>query len=153
MTAAQVAGMVLAIVAAVALVQAAVWIPIRRKLARMPEILRAELAASGEHVLRGPEAVVYRGASAAGYSRLKGNGVIALTDRRLLIRTAIGKGAAVPLAAMAGVRGDKWFLSSYVGGRTHVIVRLRDGGEVGFFAADPDGWQETLRDIIQRGPR
>jgi hypothetical protein len=126
-----------------------VWVVILRKLRRMPDLLRAELAASGETVRRGPEAAVYRGSSAPGYSRVGGNGVIALTDRRLLIRTLIGKGANVPLAAIVGVRQNTWFLRSYRGGRKHVIVKLRDGGEVGFLADDPDGWATTLRDVIQ----
>jgi hypothetical protein len=64
MSPAQVVLLVVGIVTLVALIQAAVWIPIARKLRRMPAMLRDELAASGERVIRAPEKGVYRGSIA-----------------------------------------------------------------------------------------
>src|SRR5262245_30845028 len=73
--------LVLAIVAAVALINIAIWLPIVRRLHRIADEITLELEAAGERIVRGPERASYRGATAT-YGRVKGVGVIALTETR-----------------------------------------------------------------------
>lgn len=143
MTSTQVVLLVVGIVAAVAAIHAAVWIPIVRKLRRMPAQLRDELALAGDAIVRGPERASYRGATAT-YSKVGGLGVVALTERRLIFRKAIGAPLEIPRAEIAGVREAKVFRRSVSGGRTHVVVQLAGGGEVGFYFADPAAWISAL---------
>ncbi len=128
--------------------QAVMWLALfrwlRKKTARFVEEMRADLAASGEKILRGPEPGVYRGASDR-YPPVKGNCVLALTERRLVIRRLMGDPIEVPVAEFVGVREDPWFLRSYVGGRPHVIVALGGGAELGFFAANHGKWMNAIR--------
>lgn len=126
----------------------AVWVPLlrwlRRRHAGRTAALAAELAASGERVLRGPEPGNYRGASAEGYSRVKGNCVIAATDRRIVYRMLVGAGGEIPLERIVDVGERKAFLGSLVGGQVHLVLTLADGGEVGFFVRDVPAWRELL---------
>ena len=133
------------------------WIPfgiwMNRKSKRLRAALQDEIAASGERAIRGPESALYCGATSV-YPMVKGNGVAALTDRRLIFRKLIGAGVEVPLDRVVGVREDKWFLSGYRNGRMHLILRTRDGAEagaeVGFMFADHPGWMTTVRAITTR---
>ena len=130
--------------------QALVWIPLilwlRRKSARLLTELREELAAADERATHGPESVIYRGATDR-YPKVKGNGIIALTHRRLIFRPLIGKRLELSLDQLTGVREGKWFLNSYAGGRMHLILRMNDGAEVGFMVKDHPAWMAALRTI------
>jgi hypothetical protein len=133
--------MVVGILVLVGAINLIVWLPIVRRMRRMPDELVAELAASGERIVRGPERVSYSGST---QSRVKGLSIAALTERRLIIRKAIGKPVEVAVADIAGVRTDKWFLGSRTGGRTHVIVKTKAGDEYGMLVADPEAWLAAL---------
>jgi hypothetical protein len=138
--------MVVGILVGVAAVNLAVWLPILRKLRRLPELMREELA--GEKIAVGPERAVYRGATST-YGRVKGLGVAALTERRLAFRKAIGKPVDVPVDQIVGVREDRVFLRSVTAGRRHVIVKLSDGTEVGYYFASPEQWLGALRLVAE----
>lgn len=142
--------LVVGILAGIGLLQAAIWIPLIRRLRRLPGRLRAELASSGETLLRAPERGTYRGSTATGYPRAAGTGVVALTDRRLVFRPMVGRAIDVPISQIEGIREEKWFLGSMRAGRTHLVLRLRDGGEVGFLVRDPRAWIAALRPVGAR---
>ena len=120
---------------------------VKRKSAQLVASMQAELAAAGERVDRGPEAALYRGAS-GNRSRVKGNGIIVLTDRRVLFRKLFGAAVDVPIADVTGVRDGKWFLRAYAGGRLHLILQLKGGDEVGFMVADHPGWMAAIRERL-----
>ncbi len=143
--------MVAGILVGVAAINLAIWIPILRKLRRMPAALRAELEAAGETIVLGPEPAIYSGATAI-YSRVKGNGVVALTDKRLAFRKAIGASLDIPVDQIQGVREDRVFLRSRAGGRRHVIAVLREGVEVGFFVRANESWLGALRGVAEASP-
>jgi hypothetical protein len=134
--------------------QVLIWIPIllwlRRKTAAMQAQLAADLAASGEKVLRAPEPGLYTGATER-FSKVNGNAVIALTDKRLVVRKVVGEGCEVPLAELTGVREDKWFRRAYRG-RLNVIVQLAGGVEVGFIAHPEHhaAWMDELRGRVAK---
>jgi hypothetical protein len=125
---------------------------LRRANAQRLGALRSELAATGERALLGPEPGVYRGASSgSGYPRTRGNGVVALTERRLIVRKLVGAPVEVPVAEIAGVRTDKWFQGGWAGGQAHVIVKTRAGAELGLFVQDTDAWARALQGLAGRG--
>jgi hypothetical protein len=119
-----------------------VWLRGRIRAARAR--LAAELAA--EPAVRGPESGIYRG-STGGYSNVFGNGQIALTARRLLFQKTVGSLVAVDLANVTGVRTDKVFNRSVVGGRVHVIVQTHTG-DVGYFVNDTDAWKQAIERAV-----
>ena len=102
-----------------------------------------ELGGSGERIVRAPESAVYRGASSR-FSKVKGNGVITLTDRRLIFRKLFGSEIEVARGEIVALREDKWFLRSYCG-RMHLILELVDGTEIGFIVRNQAGWMATLK--------
>jgi hypothetical protein len=145
--------LVLGILALVATINVAVWIPILRRVRRLEPELRAELERTGERVVRGPERASYCGATDH-YSGVQGLGVIALTDQRLVLRKALGKPVDLPVGAIVGAREAARFLRSASAGRTHLVVQLDDGTEVGYYVSDHAGWLATLRALAAaRAPR
>lgn len=140
-------GLVLVILLAVALVQAAVWIQLlrrrRKRSAGFVDGLRAQADASGERFTAGPEPAVYRGGSRP-YSAVKGNGTLILTDRKLVFRKLTGGIIEVPTSNITGIRQEKWFRGSRTGGMTHLVVDTADPAEIGFFVTDLAAWQRAL---------
>jgi hypothetical protein len=143
----QVVLLVAGVIGLVIVVNLAIWIPVRRRLRAQPAQLSAELAAAGEHLVLGPEAGIYRGGTATGYPRTGGNGTIALTDRRVAFRRALGGPIDIPISQIGPVRKDRWFRSGARMGQLHVIVGLRSGGEVGFYVRDADSWLAALEQV------
>ena len=142
--------LVVSILAGVGLLQAAIWIPItrswKRRAAQFDAELSAQITASGERIIVGREPAVYRGGTGA-YSVVKGNGVILLTDRRLLFRKRSGGVVEVAVDKVAGTRQSKSFLGSRVGGATHLVVATTDPAEVGFFVTDLSAWEAALSSV------
>ena len=138
---------VLVLVGGIALVNALVWVPVliwlKRKRASGAAALEAELAASGERIMRGPEGGLYRGGS-GGYSGVGGNATIMLTDHRLIFLKVTGGRVEVPRAQIVSVRKSRSFRGALRGGKMHVVVSTVSGAEVGFIAAAPDEWLTAL---------
>ena len=126
--------------AAVVLVAAGLtyWLVARARRAR------ARLAGELSHdpAVRGPEPAIYRGCT-GGYSQVRGNGQIALTDQRLLFQKVVGGLVVIPRRTITGVSTAKVFCGGVVGGRTHLVVHTRTG-DVGFFVTDLDAWMAEL---------
>ena len=132
---------VLLLVVGIAALQALIWIPIILWLRRRYRDALGRLSAEiqSETVLRPPEKARYRGSTAANYSGVSNNGVIALTRRRLVFVTVTGKSTEVPVSEIRGVHEAKVFKSSVVGGKTHLVVEV-PGGELAFFVVDNAAW-------------
>ena len=139
--------LVLLILVGAVLIQAAVWIPItrswRRKRVQYDTAFSAEVLASGERTIIAPEDAVYRGSTGT-YGTVRGNGTILLTDHRLVFRKKSGGVVDIPVAKIAGSSESKSFLSSRVGGMTHLVVTTTDPAQVGFFVSDLAAWQRAL---------
>ena len=132
---------VLLLVLGIAALQALIWIPIivwlRRRYRDALGLLSAET--QSENVLRPPEKARYRGATAPNYPGVSNNGVIALTERRLVFLTVTGKSIEIPGSEIRGIHQAKVFKSSVVGGKTHLVVEV-PGGEVAFYVSDNAAW-------------
>ena len=122
---------------------------LRGRYGRIRAELDLEIRQSGEGILVFPEAGSFRGARSR-YGRLKCDGVIAATDRRIVFRKLIGAGLEVLLADVVGLREDKWFLQSYRSGRRHLILQTRDGNEIGFLVRDNERWKRALGFVAPR---
>ena len=140
---------VVLVLALVAVVQAAVWIPItrswRRKRDEFETRFQAELAATGERILL-REQGTYCGGTGS-YGAVKGNGTIILTDRRLVFRKISGGLVDIARSKITATRQSKTFLGSRVGGRVFLVVATDDPAEVAFFVADRDAWEREVRRI------
>ena len=140
--------LVLLILGGLLLVQAAVWIPLilifKKRSAEFMAAFHRQLESSGEKLLRGPEKGIYRGAT-QGFGAVRGNGVIMLTDRRLVFRKMTGGVVEIPVKKITGSHEAKVFMRSVVGGQTHFVVDTSDKAEIGFFVADNAAWAQALK--------
>jgi Protein of unknown function (DUF3592) len=143
--------LVVAIVVGILLVQVLVWIPIIVWFRRRSRVVAGRLVTEieGETVIRAPEKGVYRGATAPGYPAVKYSGLIALTRRRVVLRTLTGKAIDVPAEAITGVREAAAFKSSVVAGRKHLIIQTA-AGEIGFYVPDNAGWIASISKATPR---
>ena len=143
--------LVVFIVAGVGLIQAAIWIPLmrswRRKAAAFQRDLDADIRASGERIVRGPEKAVYRSGTPP-FGAVRGNGTIILTDRRLIFRKMSGGVVEVPVSTITGTRQAVSFQSSRVGNTMHFIVTTNNPAEVAFFVDDLDAWNTAVHALI-----
>jgi hypothetical protein len=137
---------VVLLVVAIFTVNAIVWVVVARwlrgRMRAAESTLRAKLR-DGEKLLVEPGMGTYRGATAR-FGKVKGTGVVALTDQRVLCVKAVGEPVEVALGEVVAVREDKWFMRS-ANTLQHVILGLRDGTEVAFQVKDHTRWMETLR--------
>ncbi|MCA9647656.1 MAG: hypothetical protein H6718_03315 [Polyangiaceae bacterium] len=144
---------VVALVAGILLLQLLIWIPVsswlRRRSREEVEALGRELEAKGETLVLGPEAALYRGSN-AGHGIARGNALIALTNKRLLVRRIVGDPIEVRVGEIAGVRETKWFLGGMQGRRMHLVFRLPGGGELGVMLIDKQKHAEWLQDLRAR---
>lgn len=113
--------------------------PITVLVVRRRRAVRAELAAllATEPAIRGPEGALYRGGTGP-YPKVKGNGALVLTRRRLLFRILIGTSVDVPVGEITGTREAKRFAGGATG-RMLLIVQTAQG-EIGFLVDDNAAW-------------
>jgi hypothetical protein len=151
MGAAGVVGLVVGILA----INALLWVFLLRWVKRLTvqgqQDLGDRLARSGEPVVIPPCPGVYRGGTGR-FGKVKGNAVVALTEQRLVFRKLLGDAGEIPLGEVVAVRADKWFRRAWSGGRLHLILRLRDGTEVGFFVPDHAAWKAAVERRITVQP-
>jgi hypothetical protein len=139
-----------AIVLGVALLFAALWLvlfrPMLRKTSAWVTTFEEETRLTGERVIKAPESAIYCGGTKP-HSAVKGNGRIALTNRRLVFRKLTGPIEEVLVASITGTRRADWFRGERRGGRTHFVIETMDAGEVGFFVRDIEAWEQTIADV------
>ncbi len=144
---------VLALVGGILLLQLVIWIPIiawmRKRSRAEAEALGRELEAKGETLALGPESAIYRGSN-AGHGKVRGNALVALTNKRLLVRRLVGDPIDVRAEEIAGVRETKWFLGGAKGGRMHLVFRLPGGGELGVMILDKQKHAVWLQELRRR---
>jgi len=140
---------VLLIAAAIA-VQIVAWSLILWRFRRQVAALQDTLNRSGESIVIPPGIGLYQ-RSIRGIVSLKTQGVIALTDRRLVFRKPIGGDIEIPLSQVAEVSENKWFKGNYRGGRKFLILKLADGAEVAFMVRRRRRWSLEIAARIGQG--
>lgn len=130
-------------------INAAVWIGLilvwRIMRARMEEKLRQDMDATGEFAILGPQNGYY--AKSKGIVAVKSMGVMALTNKRLIFRVILGAGFDIPMEDIVGISGGTWFQGMYRNGSEFVVLKLRDGSEIGFQTRDEQSWAEQIRSL------
>jgi hypothetical protein len=137
----RIAGMSVPVIVAISVLAPLILIlgPITVLVVRRRRTVRAELAAllATEPALRGPEGALYRGGTGP-YPKVKGNGALVLTRRRLWFRILIGTSLDIPIEEITGTREAKRFHGAATG-RLLVIVQTAQG-EAGFLVDDNAAW-------------
>lgn len=105
---------------------------------------------TGERVIKAPESANYRGGTNP-HSAVKGNGKLALTNRRLVFRKVTGGIEEIPLAGVVGTRRSAWFRGARRGRLMHLVVETIDEGEVGFYVRDIVAWEQAIADATGHG--
>jgi hypothetical protein len=82
-------------------------------------------------------------------SKVNGNAVIALTDRRLAVRKLVGAGFDLPSARITGVHEASSFRSQWRGGRVFLVIAT-DTEEIGFIVNDHMAWMREIADLVDR---
>jgi len=115
-----------------------------RHMRRQAAGLKKELDSAGEPIVLGPEVGFYQG-SLGGIVSLKTQGVVALTNRRIVFRQPLGKDIEFRLPQIHGVSENAWFQGNYRGGRSFVILTLGDGTQSALMVKDHDLWMQEIR--------
>jgi len=136
--------LVLAILVFVALVLAAVLVPVARRAKRQ----RAELEDELSDGLRRKANARGLGLESRGRGQVRGNGWLMLTDDELRFSQWVpSRETRIPLAAVTTVETKRWWLGKSVGSRL-LCVRWRtpDGAEdaMAWEVRDLDGWLADL---------
>ncbi|MGB3340380.1 MAG: hypothetical protein WBB37_02740 [bacterium] len=106
-----------------------------------------QMKLSGEVFIITPEFASFRGATST-YGRVKCDGVIGLTDRKVVFMPLVGKKMEIALESMKDVTEEKNFLGSYRAGMSFLV--LHDSNlDIGFFVKDNIKWQNALSGIIK----
>jgi hypothetical protein len=124
--------------------------PGERKSEAVEERFRANLEVGDETFVCGPTPGMYRGSTVEGMSRfVKGNAALVLTEQRLVWRPVGQEAGEIALSDITNVRDEHWSLDRFdsaADSQPHVVLTLRQGGEVGFFIfRDRAEWVEALR--------
>lgn len=104
-----------------------------------------QIRLTGEIVIRAPESAIYRGGTKP-HSAVKGNGYLALTNRRLVFRKLTGPIEELQLVGITGTRRAAWFRGARRGRQLHLILETSDPGEIGFFVRDIDAWELAINE-------
>ena len=123
------------------------FVVLRTRRSGLEAEMTAELAGCGETLLAAPEAGSFRGAK-FDYGKVKCDGVIAATEKRLIFRKLIGARVEVPLSDVVDVKAEKSFLHARRLGVTHLVLHTREGNEIGFFVRDVNRWIDLLRGVM-----
>lgn len=130
-------------------INAVIWILIfigfRFQRAKIEQKLREDVSLTGEYLVLGPQNGYY--AKTKSIANVKSMGVMALTNKRLIFRVLFGMGFDIPVEDIAGISEAKWFQGMYHNGREFLILKLRDGSEIGFQMKNQPEWAEQIRSL------
>jgi len=139
-------GQVVLLVLGILALNVALWIPIllwlRARTRALIAALARDLDASGERTLVAPESALYGGATGP-HPRARGNAVVALTDRRLVVRRLVGVGFEIARDDITAAREAPSFLGR-ARGTPFVVLTARDGSEVGLLVREHRAWLAAL---------
>ena len=140
----------IAFVAAVALLPllaggAAIVLLLRRRLRALRDELVLSCRRDGETVAAGPASASCAGATADGPAR--GNGILAVTERRLLFRGAAGNDVEADLGRVRGAEVRPTFRGQVAlgTGALFLVLSLADGSELGFLVRDAATFARAVR--------
>lgn len=108
-----------------------------------------EMKLSGEAFILGPEVASFRGATAK-YGRIKCDGVIGLTNEKIIFVPFVSKKFFIPTNEIKDVSESKKFLGHYRAGISVLVLHSKEA-DIGFFVKNVLRWQNAIRGIIKMG--
>lgn len=118
---------------------------IRRKTQDIAHAFKARSREMGETLIIDPQSCVYRGSDRE-YGNIKGNGVIALTNKRILFKKLIGQEIVIELSHISGTSIENTFKgeTAFATGAQHLVVVTTDDNRIGFLVRNAEKWIERL---------
>ena len=145
MTALRVVLLIASTLAAIAVGVVVLMIAMGRRLRTAETTVRAQVTGA-ERFLLEPTIGNYGGATGR-FDPSKGVAIVAVSDRRLFVAKARGARFEIPLAELVGAREGRGFLGA-AGDLPDVILRLRDGVELGLQVREHARWLAVLGEVL-----
>ncbi|MGE5237458.1 MAG: hypothetical protein ACM3ON_01510 [Chloroflexota bacterium] len=138
----------------IALIPVVAWIVLllwlRHRLERTAAEMRHACVRQGETIMLGPASTNFRGSDFT-YGRAKGNGVICVTDRRILFQKIFGEGTEIPLTNVTRLDVTNSFRGFSTGtGASHLVIHTRDGNRIGFLVKGAAQWKRSVEGLLGR---
>lgn len=125
-----------------------VWV--RQRSRRLQRRMLENCRAADERIVLGPQAALYRGAD-RGVSNNKGNGVMCLTEKRLIFERLTGPRIVVDRTELKDAslaRGFKGETALGTGNQQHLLVHTKDGKRIGFLINQPQRWHDAIKRVV-----
>lgn len=137
------------VIAGVVAVVVCIWtvllLVVRHKFRKLATEFRERVRQAGENLIIDPQSCVYRGADRE-FGNVKGNGVIALTNRRIMFRKLTGQQIEIDCSQISKVSVENTFKgeTAFATGASHLVVETNDGNRIGFLVKNAENWIEKL---------
>jgi len=125
------------------------YLLIRRKMELACDEIKQLIQLSGEKVLITPESGSFRGATNK-LGRIKSDGIIALTSKRLIFKKAFSPRFEIELKEVIEITTDAKFLGAWRAGVIHLVLNLKNGDRVGFYFKDLEKWKIELSKALRK---
>lgn len=134
------------VVAAVICIWAVSLLWLRQKTQKLAHEFQERAREMGEKVIIDPQSCVYRGADSE-YGNVKGNGVIALTNKRIMFKKLTGQQIEIQRShiSSASIENNYKGETAFATGARHLVVETSNGNRIGFLVKNAERWIEKLR--------
>lgn len=139
---------ILIIIGILALLICTWWVSlyvIRQRLCKLAMELRECARRAGEDLIIEPQSCVYRGANRE-FGNIKGNGVIALTEKRIMFKKLTGEQINMDRSRITKVSIENTFKgeTNLATKGSHLIIETKDGNRIGFLIKNDKNWVEQF---------
>jgi hypothetical protein len=127
------------VVAVVVCIWAVLLLIVRRKSSKLATEFRESARQAVENLIIDPQSCVYRGADRE-FGNVKGNGVIALTNKRIMFRKLTGQQIEIDRSQITKVSIENTFKweTAFATGASHLVVETNDGNRIGFLVKNAE---------------
>ena len=140
---------IILLVTVILAINALIWITIIYWLKRRIEVIKNKMreehdSGDGKFIIE-PISALYRGADMH-FGNVKGNGVICLTEKRLIFNKVTGQKIEIKRAEIKEAIVEESFKgkSSFATRGKHLIIKTMDGNRVGFLLRDAEAWSRKI---------
>ena len=140
---------IILLVTGILAINALIWITIIYWLKRRIEVIKSKMreehgSGNGKFIIE-PISALYRGADMH-FGNVKGNGVICLTEKRLIFNKVTGQKIEIERAEIKEAIVEESFKgkSSFATRGKHLIIKTMDGNRVGFLLRDAEAWSRKI---------
>jgi hypothetical protein len=106
-----------------------------------------QMKSSGTAFIITPEYASFRGATNT-YGKVKCDGVIGLTDRKIIFIPMVGREIEIPLENIRDITEEKTFMGNIRPGMSFLVLH-GNNVDIGFFVSDNIKWQNAIIGMIK----